>query len=245
MLGPGAGDFLRHVLTNDVAPLAVGGAQYAVLCRRTAACSTTSSPTASAPSSYLTVTNAANHETDFAWFAEHADGFDVEVVDAPPTTRCSPSRGRSRARSCRRSPTRRCRRACTRAPRVDARPRRARLRHRLHRRGRRRAAARPRATRRAVWDELVRRGARPGRARRARHAAHRGLLPLYGNELSLERGPIEAGLGWCCTEATGFIGSDGGRGRARGRADREARRVHARAAAASRARATRSSAAAS
>jgi aminomethyltransferase len=32
--------------------------------------------------------------------------------------------------------------------------------------------------------------------------------PLYGNELSEQRGPIEAGLGWCCKEDTGFIGSD-------------------------------------
>ena len=31
---------------------------------------------------------------------------------------------------------------------------------------------------------------------------------LYGNDLMEERGPIEAGLGWCCKEDTGFIGSD-------------------------------------
>ncbi len=31
---------------------------------------------------------------------------------------------------------------------------------------------------------------------------------LYGNDLSEDRGPIEAGLGWCCKEDTGFIGSD-------------------------------------
>ncbi|HEY2282987.1 MAG TPA: glycine cleavage T C-terminal barrel domain-containing protein, partial [Solirubrobacteraceae bacterium] len=31
---------------------------------------------------------------------------------------------------------------------------------------------------------------------------------LYGNDLSVERGPIEAGLGWCCKEDTHFIGSD-------------------------------------
>jgi aminomethyltransferase len=31
---------------------------------------------------------------------------------------------------------------------------------------------------------------------------------LYGNDLSTARGPIEAGLGWCCKEDTGFIGSD-------------------------------------
>ena len=31
---------------------------------------------------------------------------------------------------------------------------------------------------------------------------------LYGNDLTEERGPIEAGLGWCCKEDTGFIGAD-------------------------------------
>ena len=31
---------------------------------------------------------------------------------------------------------------------------------------------------------------------------------LYGNDLSEDRSPIEAGLGWCCKEATGFIGSE-------------------------------------
>ncbi len=31
--------------------------------------------------------------------------------------------------------------------------------------------------------------------------------PLHGNELTPERNPIEADLGWCCKEATGFLGS--------------------------------------
>jgi aminomethyltransferase len=31
---------------------------------------------------------------------------------------------------------------------------------------------------------------------------------LYGNDLSVERNPIEAGLGWCCKEGTGFIGAE-------------------------------------
>src|SRR5215211_4811925 len=30
---------------------------------------------------------------------------------------------------------------------------------------------------------------------------------LYGNDLTEDRNPIEAGLGWCCKEETGFIGS--------------------------------------
>src|SRR3712207_329306 len=34
------------------------------------------------------------------------------------------------------------------------------------------------------------------------------LFRSYGNDLSEDRGPIEAGLGWCCKEDTGFIGAD-------------------------------------
>ena len=35
---------------------------------------------------------------------------------------------------------------------------------------------------------------------------------LYGNDLSEDRNPIEAGLGWCCKLDTGFIGSEALRG---------------------------------
>ena len=31
---------------------------------------------------------------------------------------------------------------------------------------------------------------------------------LYGNDMDEQRNPIEAGLGWCCKEETGFIGSE-------------------------------------
>ena len=31
---------------------------------------------------------------------------------------------------------------------------------------------------------------------------------LYGNDLTEERTPIEAGLGWCVKEDTGFVGSE-------------------------------------
>jgi aminomethyltransferase len=31
---------------------------------------------------------------------------------------------------------------------------------------------------------------------------------LHGNDLTPERNPIEAGLGWCCKEQTGFIGAE-------------------------------------
>jgi aminomethyltransferase len=45
--------------------------------------------------------------------------------------------------------------------------------------------------------------------------------PLHGNELTPERNPIEAGLGWCCKEATGFLGSPAvAKARAEGTAER-------------------------
>ncbi len=34
------------------------------------------------PEHYLTVTNAANHDADFAWIRSHAEGFEVEISDA-------------------------------------------------------------------------------------------------------------------------------------------------------------------
>ena len=44
---------------------------------------------------------------------------------------------------------------------------------------------------------------------------------LYGNDLSEDRNPIEAGLGWACKEETGFIGHEAvARARAEGTAER-------------------------
>jgi aminomethyltransferase len=46
-------------------------------------------------------------------------------------------------------------------------------------------------------------------------------FPLHGKELSPERNPVEAGLDWCCAEATGFLGSEAvARARAEGTPER-------------------------
>src|SRR3979490_472490 len=60
----------------------------------------------------------------------------------------------------------------------------------------------------ALWDELVRRGAVPAGLAARDTLRLEVCFHLYGNDLSSERGPIEAGLGWCCREDTGFIGAD-------------------------------------
>ncbi len=84
----------------------------------------------------------------------------------------------------------------------------ARLRNRLHRRGRRRAALPRPTTRRRSGTRWS--GAAPCPAGLGARDTLRleVCFHLYGNDLSVQRGPIEAGLGWCCKEDTGFIGSD-------------------------------------
>ena len=90
-----------------------GGAQYSVLCREDGGVLDDLFTYRLDADRYLTVTNAANHERDLAWFRAHAGDFPDAEVERPrsTTTRCSPCRARSRAGSCRRSPTRRCPRA--------------------------------------------------------------------------------------------------------------------------------------
>jgi aminomethyltransferase len=60
----------------------------------------------------------------------------------------------------------------------------------------------------AVWDALLDAGATPVGLGARDTLRLEACLHLYGNDLSEDRGPIEAGLGWCCAEETGFIGAD-------------------------------------
>jgi aminomethyltransferase len=59
-----------------------------------------------------------------------------------------------------------------------------------------------------VWDALLERGVVPAGLGARDTLRLEVCFHLYGNDLSLDRNPIEAGLGWCCKLDTGFIGSD-------------------------------------
>src|SRR3954452_11135783 len=78
--GPDAEAFLQRLLSNDVARLAEGGAQYSLLCREDGGV-LDDLFSYRLESGYLTVTNASNHERDLAWFRRHAAGFDVTLAD--------------------------------------------------------------------------------------------------------------------------------------------------------------------
>ena len=80
--GPQAEALLQHLLSNDVSRLEVGGAQYSLLCLQDGGILDDLFTYRLADDRYLTVTNAANHEPDYEWFAAHAADFDAEVRDA-------------------------------------------------------------------------------------------------------------------------------------------------------------------
>jgi aminomethyltransferase len=58
------------------------------------------------------------------------------------------------------------------------------------------------------WDALLEAGVTPAGLGARDTLRLEVCFHLYGNDLMVERNPIEAGLGWCCKEETGFIGSD-------------------------------------
>jgi aminomethyltransferase len=63
-----------------------------------------------------------------------------------------------------------------------------------------------------VWDALIEQGVKPAGLGARDTLRLEVCFHLYGNDLSEDRNPIEAGLGWCCKLDTGFIGSDALRG---------------------------------
>ena len=206
--GPDAESFLQRVLSNDVARLPVDGAQYSVLTREDGGVLDDLFTYRFADGAFLTVTNAANHAKDLAWFEAHADGFDVALRDRLPDFAMIAVQG-PRARALLTGMT---------DGELPARFRTARLTVAgapgvlvagtgyTGEDGVELLVAPEHAP--AVWDALVAGGAAPiGLA--ARDTLRLEVcFHLYGNDLMETRGPIEAGLGWCCKEATGFVGAD-------------------------------------
>jgi aminomethyltransferase len=207
--GPDAEAFLQRLLSNDVTKLQTGGAQYSLLCRKDGGVLDDLFTYRLGADSFLTVTNAANHEKDLAWWLQQAEAFggDVTVEDVASQYAMLAVQGPQ---------AREIVGALSDAPLPD----RFSCRHRLLR-GKKVLVCGTGYTGEdgvellidpadapMVWDEVVRRGAVPaGLAARDTLRLEVGYH-LYGNDLMESRGPIEAGLGWACKEDTGFIGSD-------------------------------------
>src|SRR5690349_11349678 len=66
--GPQALEFLQRILSNDVSKIAENGAQYSVLTKEDGGVLDDLFTYKLGEGHYLTVTNAANHVKDLAWF---------------------------------------------------------------------------------------------------------------------------------------------------------------------------------
>jgi aminomethyltransferase len=205
--GPQATELLQRLLSNDVVRIPEGGAQYSVLCREDGGVLDDLFTYRLGEHTYLTVTNAANHERDLEWFRAHAGEFDADVVDRiddfamlavqGPNARAlvgelADGRLPMRMHVCERSVAGVgalvCGTGYTGEDGVEL------------------LLAPDDAE--TVWDALVDAGVTPIGLGARDTLRLEVCFHLYGNDLSEDRGPIEAGLGWCCREATGFIGSE-------------------------------------
>jgi aminomethyltransferase len=206
--GRDAEAFLQRILSNDVTKIAEGGAQYSVLCREDGGVLDDLFSYRLGSERFLTVTNAANHEKDLEWFVRHAQDFDVTLHDRlhdyamlavqGPGARAIvheladgelPARFRTATLAVAGAPdVLVCGTGYTGEDGVEL------------------LVAPDHAA--TVWDAVVARGVTPAGLGARDTLRLEVCFHLYGNDLMESRGPIEAGLGWCCKEDTGFIGSE-------------------------------------
>lgn len=209
--GPGALAALQHLTTNDVSKIAVGGAQYGMILRPDGGIFDDIYTYRLGEDEYLTITNAANHGTDFTWFGHHAQAgagdLEVELVDTAddyallavqgPTARAIletiadgelPARFKVGRVPIAGKDVLVCGTGYTGEPGVELLV--------------------DSADAVAVFDAVLAAGVKPiGLAARDTLRLE-ACYHLYGNDMDAGRNPIEAGLGWAVKEATGHIGHE-------------------------------------
>ncbi len=206
--GPQAEELLQKLLSNDVSKIAERGAQYSVLCNDKGGVLDDLFTYRLGPDRFLTVTNASNHESDLAWFERHAREYDATVQDRLTGFAMLAVQG----------PKARTVVADLADDELPKRFRTAKMQVAgaadvlvcgtgyTGEDGVELLVAPESAP--AVWDAIVAKGATPVGLGARDTLRMEACFHLYGNDLSEDRGPIEAGLGWCCKEDTGFIGAE-------------------------------------
>jgi aminomethyltransferase len=204
--GPDALAYLQQLMSNDIAAIPVDGAQYSLLCREDGGVLDDVFTYRLAEDRFFTITNAANHERDLQWMQGHRESFDVELRDCSeefvmlavqgPKARESvaaladgelPPRFSAKTLGVAGISCLVCGTGYTGEDGVEI--------------------LCPNAGAEMLWDSLILVGARPAGLGARDTLRLEACFHLYGNDLMESRGPIEAGLGWCCKEETGFIGS--------------------------------------
>jgi aminomethyltransferase len=205
--GPGALAFLQRVLSNDIAAVPLGGAQYSCLCNTEGGVLDDLFAYRLGGDRYLIVTNSANHASDLAWLGRCSRDFDVAVRDVADRYAMLAVQG-PHARG-----------ILTRTLTIELPPRMAVATVRIG--GRPALACGTGYTGEdgvellldpevapAIWAELLDAGVVACGLGARDTLRLEVCFHLHGNDLTPERNPIEAGLGWCCKEETGFIGAE-------------------------------------
>ena len=218
--GPGALAFLQRVLSNDVAAIAIGGAQYSCLCDEDGGVLDDLFAYRLGGDRYLLVTNSANHESDLAWLGRWSRGFDVSVRDVADRYAMLAVQGpHARATVARTFGIELPLRMRVAVARIGGRPALVCGTGYTGEDGVELLIAPEVAP--AIWAELLDAGVVPCGLGARDTLRLEACFHLHGNDLSPERSPIEAGLGWCCKERTGFVGSEAvARARAEGTAEK-------------------------
>ena len=207
--GPDALAFLQRLVSNDVANLAAGGAQYSCLCADDGGILDDLFSYLLEDGSYFTVSNAANHEADLDRFREvaAAGAFDVEIEDLAPAhsmvavqgpaaraavagiaDRELPDRMRTAILDVAGSQALVCGTGYTGEDGVEI------------------ILADDGAV--GLWRALLGAGVTPCGLGARDTLRLEVCFHLHGSDMGPDRNPIEAGLGWCCKEETGFAGSE-------------------------------------
>jgi aminomethyltransferase len=219
--GPGALAFLQRVLSNDVSRVGIGGAQYSCLCAEDGGVLDDLFTYRLGGDRYLIVTNSANHAADLAWLGrwsrqlgdvavrDVADRYAMLAIQGPHARAILggalglelPPRMRVAAVRIGDRPALACGTGYTGEDGVEL-------------------LLDPEVVP-AIWAELLDAGVVPCGLGARDTLRLEACFHLHGQDLTPERNPIEAGLGWCCAEATGFVGSEAvARARREGTAER-------------------------
>ena len=200
--GPRATDFLQGLLSNDLARISPGAAQYTLLTNEGGGIVDDLIAYELDPSRYLLVVNASNRETDFRWLKEReTDGVEVRdvsddyallAVQGPRTfDRLGLREGRPFTFEEGEVGGVRCtvnRTGYTGEPGVEL------------------LVLADDAV--ALWDAVIERGAVPCGLGARDTLRLEVCYPLHGNDITPETDAISAGLGWVCALDKEFTGAD-------------------------------------
>jgi aminomethyltransferase len=207
--GPGSLDLIQHVYTNNAATMKDGQARYGLITNENGGIRD-DVLVYRWPYGWLMVVNASNRDKIVAWLEQHKQGRDVEVSDRTTATCMIAVQGPRAVELCRgltdadagqlayyhAAPTRCLGQQCVLS--------------RTGYTGEDGVEIMIGATHGpALWEELVRRGAKPCGLGARDTLRLEAAMPLYGHELSEEIDPFQAGLGWAVKLDKGdFIGRD-------------------------------------